>query len=416
VTAWLTWIIGGLNEWSYLRRIDVPLGIILAVTVGPALVFGFAVMTWRGLVLRGALARAAVAFASTWVVFEFALQRLSQLNCLPILQAASLAGLVGISFLLFLIPGTIAAVASGRGTRRGKFALPGGVAVLLAVIVAWGIWRLRTVPIQSVAVPRIMVGLVASDLPQNLSPELPADQERLFAQYAAQADQLIARGAQVVVVPEKIAQVPNASISVVDGTIARNGAIIVIGVERWTPSAKLNEARVYAFGRLQATYEKHHMLPAYEGDLLPGTARTILTEPSGQWGVEICKDMDFPVLSRQYGNDGAGLVLVPAWDFVVDGWLHDRMAVARGVESGFSIARAAKQGLLTVSDDRGRVLAEQRSDFADFATLLAAIPVRHDETLHDRWGDWFAWLNVVAFVVLLLSTFTPAFRTTAPPA
>lgn len=37
------------------------------------------------------------------------------------------------------------------------------------------------------------------------------------------------------------------------------------------------------------------------------------------------------------------------------------MAILRGVESGFSIARAAKQGRLTVSDSRGRVFAWQSS-------------------------------------------------------
>ena len=45
--------------------------------------------------------------------------------------------------------------------------------------------------------------------------------------------------------------------------------------------------------------------------------------------MEICKDMDFPLLSRQYGNDGAGLMLVPAYDFVTDGWLHGRMAILK---------------------------------------------------------------------------------------
>lgn len=424
LTAWLAWGVGGLNEWSYMHRVEVPLGVLLAVIIGPALVFGLAVMTWRALVLRGALARAAVAFASTWVVFEFALQRLSphstfgnlaysQLNCLPILQVASLCGVAGISFLLFLVPGTIAALVVGEGTRAQKLALAGGVAVLLVAIVAWGAWRLEAAPLQKGTAPRVMVGLVASDLPQNISPRLPAEKEQLFSQYGAQANQLITRGAQVVIVPEKIARVPDASISAVDGAIgaaARDGAVVVIGVEHWTPSTKLNEARVYAFGQLQATYEKHHMLPAYEADLLPGTTRTIFQQPSGEWGFEICKDMDFPALSRQYGNDGVGLVLVPAWDFVVDGWLHDRMAMMRGVESGFSVARAAKEGLLTLSDDRGRVLAEQRSDAADFAMLLAPIPVHHDTTLYDRWGDWFARLNVLVFVVIGITRFMPAYR------
>jgi apolipoprotein N-acyltransferase len=249
---------------------------------------------------------------------------------------------------------------------------------------------------------------------QNLYPRTSAGQQSLFSQYAAQARQLIAQGVQVVVVPEKLARIPDASITLVDSPIsaaARHGAIIIIGIERWMPTAKLNEARVYTpEGRLQATYEKHHMLPAFESDLPPGTTRTVLQQPSGEWGVEICKDMDFPALSRQYGNDGVGLLLVPAWDFVMDGWLHDRMALMRGVESGFTIARAAKQGLLTVSDDRGRVLAEQRTDSAGFATLMDNAPVHHDTTIYDSWGDWFAWLNVLALVIIWITGFMPAYR------
>jgi len=110
--------------------------------------------------------------------------------------------------------------------------------------------------------------------------------------------------------------------------------------------------------------------------------------------------MDFTALSRQYGNAGAGLMLVPAWDFVLDRWSHGHMAVMRGVEDGFSIARAAKQGYLTVSDDRGRILAETRSDSAPFVTLIADVPVGHDTTLYLLLGDWFAW---VALAILLFT-------------
>jgi apolipoprotein N-acyltransferase len=113
--------------------------------------------------------------------------------------------------------------------------------------------------------------------------------------------------------------------------------------------------------------------------------------------------MDFPALSRQYGAKGVGLLLVPAWDFTLDGWLHGRMAVMRGVESGFTIARAAKQGLLTVSDDRGRILAQSDAATVHFASLVAAAPVHHDDTLYTRWGDWFAWLDVAAVIGLLVS-------------
>ncbi|HWF48142.1 MAG TPA: hypothetical protein VG168_14125, partial [Bryobacteraceae bacterium] len=101
-----------------------------------------------------------------------------------------------------------------------------------------------------------------------------------------------------------------------------------------------------------------------------------------------------PQLSRQYGNGGAGLLLVPAWDFIADGWLHSRMAILRGIESGFSIARSVKQGILTISDDRGRVVAQRITASAPFVTSIATVPVRHDSTFYDRFGNWFAWLDL----------------------
>jgi len=113
--------------------------------------------------------------------------------------------------------------------------------------------------------------------------------------------------------------------------------------------------------------------------------------------------LNFPALSRQYRAAGVGLLLVPAWDFTLDGWLHGRMAIMRGVESGFSIARIAKQGQLTVSDDRGRVLAEESSAAAPFSTLMVVAPVRHDDTLYLRFGDYFAWANVAGFLFVLFS-------------
>jgi apolipoprotein N-acyltransferase len=77
------------------------------------------------------------------------------------------------------------------------------------------------------------------------------------------------------------------------------------------------------------------------------------------------------------------------------------MAILRGVESGFSIARSVKQGILTITDDRGRVLAERNTASAPFVTLIATVPVHHDLTFYDRYGDWFAWVNLILFAVLL---------------
>jgi apolipoprotein N-acyltransferase len=71
------------------------------------------------------------------------------------------------------------------------------------------------------------------------------------------------------------------------------------------------------------------------------------------------------------------------------------MAIVRGVEAGFSIARVAGRGSLTISDNRGRVVAEARSDEARFVTLAAPIPGGRERTLYSRWGDWVAWASVL---------------------
>ena len=81
------------------------------------------------------------------------------------------------------------------------------------------------------------------------------------------------------------------------------------------------------------------------------------------------------------------------------------MAILRGVESGFAIARAARNGILSVSDNRGRVLAEKATRPDQFVAITTKVNVDREETLYAKLGDWFAWICVAGFVVLLLSRF-----------
>jgi apolipoprotein N-acyltransferase len=254
--------------------------------------------------------------------------------------------------------------------------------------------------------PLVKVGLIASDAQGNRDiASAGTDTERLFREYAAEAEKAALQGARVLVIPEKLGVVVDPETRTTDtffsGLADKTGAVIVAGMVRATAQRGAtgrelyNEARVYAPGRAPLSYDKEHMLPPFESQLKPGTTLTTMEETSGTWGVEICKDMDFTPLSREYGVLGTGLLLVPAWDFGVDRTLHGHMALMRGVESGFSMARAAKLGFLTVSDNRGRVLAERRSDAGGrFTTLVAEVPVEHARTMYLRFGDWFAWVMV----------------------
>ena len=155
---------------------------------------------------------------------------------------------------------------------------------------------------------------------------------------------------------------------------------------------------------MEANYDKHHLLPGVEPEK-PGDKRVLLDQPSGRWGLQICKDMDFPKLSREYAVLGANLLLVPAWDFNLDRWLHARMAVLRAVENGFALARSARNGLLTLSDNRGRIVAETATVPGRFVSITGKVNVAREQTFYTRTGDWFAWLCVAMFVILLAFPF-----------
>ena len=233
-----------------------------------------------------------------------------------------------ITFLLFFVPGAVA-------TGRLSAIVP--AAILLASVLLWGRARLDN---GDSAGERVPVAIISSDK----FVRTPGTQRQLLGDYADRAARLADEGARLLVIPEKIAvikEIPLEEIDALFGAAAKHGARVVVGLERWTHDAKLNEARVYSSnGAVEADYEKHHMLPPMESHLLVGHDRVNLQD---HLGVAICKDMDFPQLSREYAQDGAGLMIVPAWDFHSDGWLHSRMAVVRGVESGFGLVRSAKE-------------------------------------------------------------------------
>jgi apolipoprotein N-acyltransferase len=402
IVAFLGIFIGNFNLWHYLHDVlGMPVtAFVLTMGIEAA---GFALVTlvFRTLYNRQAWWGALVGFPAAWVSIEYVNNltsvhgtagdlAYSQLNFLPVLQVASLTGPWGISALLLLFSAALVIL-----PRAPRVAFAGlGV---IAVALTFGVARLA----MSTSGPRVTVGLIASDSPENTGvvDEGPKT-ARLLRDYASATHRLVTQGAHVIVLPEKLGVVVDQDTVATDSAFQQladeDTAQIVLGVIRVASRIKYNQARIYSPGTPVRTYDKEHMLPPFESKLTPGTSMTLLSEPTGPWGVAICKDMDFTAPAREYGAAGTSVMLVPAWDFNLDRWAHGHMAVMRGVEDGFAIVRAAKQGYLTVSDDRGRILAEARSDAAPFSTLITDLPVEHDTTLYRRLGDWFAWLMIAA--------------------
>ena len=409
--AFLAWFAGALTYWIYFAQvIKMPAGITLAIFALMAGSVTLVVLLYRVLVRRGVLWLALVAPPALSVSLDYLNSLTSvhgtngspaytQLDFLPALQAAAVAGPWGITFLLMLTP---AALAIGIGRLREKRALLVAAAGLAVVAVSLIGGEIRLAQIQSGTM--VKVGLIASDLEENQGVAGPGEPAaRLFADYAREAASLARQGVQVIVLPENLAVVTAPGADKPFQELAdSSGVEIVAGMLRVEGEKKYNEARLYRPHAPTVAYDKQHLLPPFESSITPGTELTILAKPHGAWGMAICKDMDFTAPASRYGTVGVGLLLVPAWDFVADAWAHGHIAIMRAVEGGYSLVRSARGGYLTVADDRGRVVAEVSSGSAPFASLIATVPAGHDQTLYLRFGDWLAKLSIALVAAALL--------------
>lgn len=408
--------LGALSQWHYLHGvIALPLAVIVPITVFPGVLLALCLWLYRRLVLRGRGIAAALAMPALWVALEygralgsphgtFGSLAYTQMDVLPVLQIASITGLWGISFLLLLVPGALAVMLTRGVTGRTRLAV--GVVLVLAMgaTLAFGLARLYTPVTDS-----LRIGLASIEKPIRPALASPAGQA-LVDRYVGAIDRLAAAGARVVVTPETAFATAETTVPAFADAARRHDLLLAAGIDaKDAPGGERNALWVFRRELASpATYAKHHLIPGFEDQYTPGSGYTML-DGWPRIGLAICKDMDFHDIGRAYAARNAQLLLVPAWDFGVDGWLHGRMAIMRGVESGFAIARAARSGRLTLSDDRGRVVAEASSEQQD-AEVVGDLPLRASRTLYAQWGDWFAWLDLALLAVTLVLAWTPAGR------
>jgi apolipoprotein N-acyltransferase len=204
------------------------------------------------------------------------------------------------------------------------------------------------------------------------------------------------------VAPEWRAEAQAALAAVAD----RSQATVVAGFNTKVDGAQRNVSWAFSPGVAQpTTYEKRRLVPILESAIYtPGPGPKVL---SNGVGLEICKDMDFQAMLRSDSVLTRPVVLaVPAWDFGKDDWSHARVAVLRSVENGVPMARAARNGLLTLNDRYGRLVARTKT-LGSFTVLIGDLPLQGHggDTVYDRIGDVFGWLCGVAGLGLVLWSF-----------
>ncbi|MGW2615038.1 nitrilase-related carbon-nitrogen hydrolase [Streptomyces sp. NPDC001500] len=406
--AGLAWLLGQSRMWPYfLGALEMPLPAAGAVVVGQALVFALLTLAFRRLLLNGRPLTAAAAVPAGWVALEYVLSlalphgawlslAYTQTDLPPVLQTASLTGPWGITFLVLGLPTALAVATAPQVRGRGRVLV--AAAVVLALSLGHGAWRLS----QPHPVTTARVALLDTDRPDDTVDLATPAGRRLLGRYVTHI-RALPRSTSTVVLPEKTFAADGRTLPLLTGPLRRLAVErhedIVVGLVLDRAGTSHNAALGFrARGGEPVVYLKHHLVPGAEGDLRPGGG---LAFAAPGHGLIICKDLDFPALVRDYRRHGATVLLAPAWDFTVDGLLHSRMAVTRGVENGLTVARASRAGRLTVSDPYGRVLADRVTGRDGFTAVTAGLPADAGATVYTRFGDWFAWLCVLLLALAL---------------
>jgi apolipoprotein N-acyltransferase len=177
-------------------------------------------------------------------------------------------------------------------------------------------------------------------------------------------------------------------------------------------------------GREISRYDKIHLVPFGEyvpwwalpglvhkitsevGNFVPGSSYPVATTPGGNVGVFICYEAIIPQLARNLVAAGAGVLV----NISNDGWYGDsaaayqhlEMARLRAIENRRYLLRATNDGLTTLIDPYGRVLAEipryQR------LALPAHFEFETRLTFYSAHGDVFAWLAAAVGALMLAAS------------
>lgn len=394
ISASVSYALGATNLLeAYAGSLPIPT-LILSLSV-PTLTFAGSVMGARRVERDIGPLAGVLAFSVLWAASDYLVSQgpdgsitspaYSQVGMPYLIQGASVLGIWIITFIMAFVPAGLAS------SLRGRTPLPAIVAILLfASNAGFGVWRIG----EAASAPITRVGLGVDDSQSRASFSLDAAAAvGAVDAYVDAAHKLAAQGATLIVFPERIAiltpQWRDRALARLSAASHETRTTIVIGFDD-RGQDRLNDALIFRPDAAQPeAYVKRHFVPVFEDGFKAGTSKMVLPDRTG---IAICKDMDYPAMVRDDQRLGhPTLLAVPAYDFDADRYFHARSAIMRGVENGFALARASKEGLLTLTDATGRVIAMKRSTHQGMVTLVGDLARGPGDTIYVHIGDIFTW-------------------------
>lgn len=424
--AWLAALIGTVDLFGYISFYTSHVWAVV-ILVAVMLLWGVAVVQSRRAVQAWGRAPAVFVFPCFWAAFDTLITFLSpegnsgslahnQARARAVIQIGALLGNAGIVFEVAL-GASLAALALdtvlfARGSRAGarKLSAMAVAAGVLAAALGFGFARARHAS-GSGQIVAAMLSMDQDGVQWDGPDHGVASTDKVWETYEAWVPYVAHAGVNLIMLPEKVAPVYASTLPGVEqrlGSLARiSHAYLEVGLAVRYDGYWENRALLFTpTGLLTGDYSKQHPVPIVESDYHAGNQFVVSGVMGVPVGLAICKDLDFPAVGRQYGQEGIQVLLQPAWDAGRDGWWRAQTAILTGVEDGYTVLHDSREGWLTMSDAYGN-LAESQSSATPgphHAVTVSAsyVPLGSGQpTLYARYGDWFGWLCVLFSLLFL---------------
>jgi apolipoprotein N-acyltransferase len=392
------------------------------------------------------LAWAVVEYARTYLFsgFPWSLIAASIVDLAPFVQFDRVAGPYALGVLI-LLPSTLMAwlivrkgVGSGEWGVGAKAGIDGTsshtphptshsplfqIAAVVIITFVW--WATGLVAAKMLVRPTGTPMAHAALLQPNISQEMRWDNDNLvliFRRMMAMTDEATSRNVQVVVWPESTVPLSYATTdfyrqAIESASRAKNVDIILgsVAEDPEQPNKLWNAAFLVSGGKTIGHYDKIRLVPFGEyvplrqmlsfahalvhavGEFEFGTKDTPL---AGRflYGPAICYEVVFPQIPRTQVVHGANVLVTITNDAWYDGTSaprqHLNQARLRAVETDRYLLRAGTTGISAVVDPAGQLV--QQLEMGKQGIIYAEFQPRTSTTPYVRFGDWFAWVAMVA--------------------
>ncbi|TGK49284.1 acyltransferase [Leptospira kanakyensis] len=329
----------------------------------------------------------------------------SQLNNLILLQSASLFGATGISFIIYLVSGSIEEslsdfISNSKLSKNSAYFLF-ACFLFIVGIYFYGAIRL-TVPIEGKS---IKVGTVTSKMEiQNIWND-PIQNQLNTELVLSRTKQAADEGAKVVIWNEGAVIVSrNEEESFLEkiSHLAKNKQIEIIAAYVIPIKEKEffldNQFRwIGKDGSTRQIYFKQFIPPGEPVSIISSEIKVIDVDGI-KMSAAICYDFDSLKLTQKHAELGTAISFIAASDWKGINPFHTEMAALRGIENGTAIVRSTRGALSGIYDAYGRTKGALDYYEENDGVLVASVPIVPVFTLYRQIGNWVVGLGILYFL------------------